>query len=296
MIKNFPQIANKIKGSIAYIDTLNLWLIEPLSEAEYKDFKDLGGDQVREIEKENFVGEYTQRLILEQPSHELLSWLDNRLSTFYKRRHIFTRLDIALDLICDNYEDALDLLRFVDLHLTQPWRRDSKRFHFKDTVYSKKIVKGKKTPRNNIAVYQRKSKLTDAYCCHIEWRIISSNAISSNNITDINDLVNFNYYEFWKKKLRLEYIDVYKLGKIALKRTRRKKPLFMKHNGKNYYDKFLMTGGLLSRCCKSEYGTSAQDLLDYFHNTAFDVKKSLVRLDNSILLPSTSPGVVARTH
>ena len=153
MLDNYPDIANKVKESISYIDRVDMWITEELSGSDEDILGRLGKYQMREIEKKDFLGDYRKRLILYQPSIELLRWLHKRL--FNRIFICFTRLEIALDLICEDLCDVRDVKEFIDLHLIQLWRRNSYRVVFKDTTYYKEG-----SSRNNIAVYKRERGTT----------------------------------------------------------------------------------------------------------------------------------------
>ena len=187
MQTHFPEIANKVKESTSYIDRVDLWIAVVPSESDEAILASFGAYEVRDIEKMDFIGPYKKRLCLFQPNFEVLAWLQERLSN--RVAYCFNKLEIALDVFCENRCDTNEVRNFIDLHLIQLWRRNSFRTIYVDTTYYKEG-----SAKNNIAIYKRNSKLTGNYCCHVERRIIMSAAIKAKGIRKISDLINLNHY------------------------------------------------------------------------------------------------------
>ena len=288
----YPDFKQKIKGTISYYDTIEIWLTREICKSEMENLKLLGKVRVRSIKKYHRRN-YTKRLILSQPSIGLLKLLDEILSRSDPQDYVLTRVDIALDLITEKSVHADYLKRKIDFHLIQGWRGKSVKVVVeKETIYFRGIGS-----RNNICIYSDKpSKMTDEPCCHIEWRMKSTHAIAAKSIKSILDLIHFDHEEFWKSRLKLVSVDLFKLGQIYIYRNRKKRLLHKKHDNGDWHN-YRWAGAAIFRIKSRSNSSNAIDcieqasvqyFLDKYRDSDIPVKKALTVLDNKILLPTST--------
>jgi len=285
---NIPVILDRIP----YIDTV--WLLIS---------KDVHFDDKDKTELEQFcrsanlttVGrrrrwimgdKWGQRLQIQLPTMDALLWLHNRFDVYGQNLILMTRVDFSLDLITHCLRHARQLQAFFNCHLVQRWHGAGIVEFINGTMYFRC-----RKSRNNIAVYSGKlSKITKTDCCHIDWRICKADTLRRAGFNSIEDLINWNPYEFWKKRLVLMEMDYYKLGKILKNMGRRKIP-FIKKYGPFSYDVFRRAGGLIKRCTQldDESYSSVQKIIDFFRICDKQRKRAvrgcLIKLSNDEFLP-----------
>lgn len=84
------------------------------------------------------------------------------------------RVDLAFDFMVPTAQGLREFRRFLERHLTQPWRGTRKQCRFEGTLYF-----GSSWSRRNIAIYSdRPSKITGQPCVHIELRYCRSGSCS----------------------------------------------------------------------------------------------------------------------
>jgi len=288
MLLKTPLILDKI----TYIDTV--WLL--ISKDEHFDETELAElEQYCRSVKLTEVGprrrrlmgdKWGQRLNIQLLTMDALLWLHNRFDVYGKNLILMTRVDFSLDLTTYSLRDAQQLQAYFNCHLVQKWHGAGIVCFDNGTMYFRC-----RKSRNNIAVYSgRPSKITNTSCCHFDWRICKADTLRRAGFHSIEDLINWNPYEFWKKRLVLMEMDFYKLGKIYNDMGRRKKP-FIKQRGSYKYDVFKRTGDLIKRCIQlpNESYSSVQKAIDFFRvcdiRTKRGVRGCLVKLSNDDFLP-----------
>jgi len=197
MLLKTPLILDKI----TYIDTV--WLL--ISKDEHFDEKELAElEQYCRSVKLTEVGprrrrlmgdKWGQRLNIQLLTMDALLWLHNRFGANGQNLILMTRVDFSLDLITQYLKSAQELQAFINCHLVQRWHGAGVVKFINGTMYFRC-----RYSRNNIAVYSdRPSKITGEFCCHIEWRICTADALRRAGFYSIEDLINWNPNEFWKK-------------------------------------------------------------------------------------------------
>ena len=128
-------------------------------------------------------------------------------------------LELAWDFIMHTQSDAERFGNWVRSHLVELWRGNKKVFNYMDTRYSANRHK------NQTVMYSDKSsKIENKPCLHLEWRMRGVRAIDAAKC-DFNKLAIMDDYAhkaFWNRRIRIVQINLTKLGRIVLGRTRKK--------------------------------------------------------------------------
>ena len=119
-----------------------------------------------------------------------------------------SRMDIALDLLTEDRFDARRLAFFFYRHLCLRYHRCARglwlRFYDEGRRDHYGLYWGGSNSRRNIALYFDKvSKLSNSSCCHVEYRVISSSAVSAQEIRVIDDLLKFDQRAFIEREFCL---------------------------------------------------------------------------------------------
>lgn len=189
---------------------------------------------------------WTYKLEVFQPSTEALSYLaDNQGNS----KILINYLELALDFITKDQTDASYLHNFFDVCRIKKWHgkqvtvkiseeknkehcpSDDKNVCIDDqeistdnygsgTTYS-----GKRGVRvNNVTYSDRPSKATGSECCHLEVRLKRSEVCKREKLNTVEDLINLNHKDFWRKHLFLQgFNDEEKIKKILEKKLRKLK-------------------------------------------------------------------------
>jgi hypothetical protein len=124
-------------------------------------------------------------------------------------QHLVTRMDLALDLIADDVTAAAAVKKFIDAHLTQPWRGKRSCAWVAASTYW-----GKASTRRNIMVYHdRPSKIRGSPACHVEFRFCRARVCRNYGVSTVLDLLQLDPCAVMRRNCRLSVIDHRKLDK-----------------------------------------------------------------------------------
>jgi hypothetical protein len=224
-----------------------------------------------------FDPRYVQRITLFQPTNEALQSLVTR------DPHM-TYVEISLDWIFSSRSDKDDAVEFLWKHLVKKNHRDQQvRFVGKDDKITR--YSGPRSAPNVIVVYADKpSKVTGQdHCVHIDWRINSGAALRRAGIHSLRDLLDLNYRQFWRKRLKICSLNLRALGRMHLNRNnsvKRRGPWVQYFcNGRFVYDVHLRIGSIIVRV-----NQSTQAVIDR-HRKDFEVNRCVITHEVPHLLP-----------
>ena len=112
-------IASKILSRVAYIDTVHILLKHGINAGQLAQLKDLCKQNGAAV---SFYGKwkpqainprYERELHLQTPTNAVFAHLARNINQTY----CVTRVDVSLDLITRNKQDAYEVLDFLQLHL-----------------------------------------------------------------------------------------------------------------------------------------------------------------------------------
>lgn len=280
MITKYKDIEKSIVERISYIDTVRIWFPRKPSKDESRIIRSLCEGRKTRICNRHMLyqNKWVCRYILQQPSIEVFDYIH----FIFGNNVLINRIDIALDLCAENYDDGNKIAEFIDRALIHLWHGDQLFCRYKNTSYS-----AKRKSRRNYARYFTFSKINGKPCGHIELRLSSSSSLKHYGFSDISVIKNINIYEVWEKHLQLRDICLEKLGKYYSGRTQRKKAWMKKNAWDKPYNHFEFIGNALMRSSrKSNHPPTIQELIDTFRNTNVRVKSCLIKIDNKPFLPS----------
>ena len=158
-----------------------------------------------------------------QPMPETLRILDETLQA--PKSASLLEVHIALDLITNTHEDALELHKYVEERFWPSTRlRTLAEYNEDETRFNKNTEKGVEvtldsTPKpqtfttyfnkatrkgDEIKLYSDKvSKVTGQPCLHIEWRIVGAVELRRANLGTVQQIVDLNIREFCKSRIDL---------------------------------------------------------------------------------------------
>ncbi|MDR6302563.1 hypothetical protein GGQ85_000239 [Nitrobacter vulgaris] len=207
----------------AYIDGMRVWFKRPLAPDEIAWL----GQQCRAVPRDEqyiklrrhpwpmrFNRSYVERYNIFQPTDEVLRWLANRDGV-----HL-SYAEISLDWIFDDEVDKDYADRLFRSIIVKKHHGNQGISFDKGTRYT--AARG---APNQIATYaDLPCRITgEEYCLHIDWRISGSEALRRAGIHSANDLINFDYREFWRKRLILREINYSALGRMLWNRGKQQK-------------------------------------------------------------------------
>ena len=207
----------------AYFDRVQVWLPQALRSADLHQLREqCGGGVHHKIQRPKWDrhGEYRQRLQLRQPKGEALLLL-SRLTGVH-----LNGVEVSLDWTFDDAYQLEQADRLVRSHWVKRW-------HGKQQVKAKHDTQywARKGSRNvPVAYSDRPSRLTDEeYCLHLDWRISGKEALQRVGICSAQDLISFDFRQFWQTRLLLYAVDMRKLGRaynnrLVLKKENRRQP------------------------------------------------------------------------
>jgi hypothetical protein len=177
---------------------------------------------------------------------------------------LLSRVDVALDFVAASFVEAEDLNTYLRNHLIQRWHGGKLLRVVKDTVYY-----GAAKSANNIALYADKPSRIDksGYCVHLEWRINSARAVRAAGFHDVDDLLEFNFREFWRRRLSLRDIprnqkELEDLGKSVRGQPKRRGPWLEPIGRRLVSNRFLRIGYTLLRASGFGEEVMAQEAWD----------------------------------
>lgn len=168
-----------------------------------------------------------------------------------------------------------------------------KRWHGKQRVKAKHDTHywARKGSRNVPVVYSdRPSRLTGEECClHLDWRISGKEALQRVGIGSAQDLISFDFHQFWRTRLLLYAVDLRKLGRaynnrLVLKKENRRQPWLKTSSTRRFeciFDYDLRRGFLIMRL---DGEGQSQRVIDRYN--ILRLKPCLVRIEvPALLLP-----------
>lgn len=155
------------------------------------------------------------RVDLNQPSQGLLLKLDERLSQSHYR---LIRVDTAYDFVVAHTRCLKELRAFFEQRAVVTYSKTAPN-QYKSTSYLSKLVKGKKPPRENIAIYENKASIfNDAPNVHIERRRHDKLNVATAGIRTLRDLAHYDFDARIGEDLCLyEVTNKSEIGKLLLK-------------------------------------------------------------------------------
>jgi hypothetical protein len=178
LLEKICQISSLVRRRIAYVDTIQILVDRDLAreEIKYLNLKD------REFGRSQRPGWFY--CIIQRPS-------SSRIIRYIERKfpkHIINRVDIAIDLLADNMQNASTIIQFLEYHVTQPHhgRRLSNRYMVSEEERTQYF--GRKWTTRNIALYVRTSKITKSPAAHLELRYCTARSCRKLGVQTISDL------------------------------------------------------------------------------------------------------------
>jgi hypothetical protein len=228
----------------------------------------------------HFGGRYIQRLELKQPSPTALQWLAGHPEA------LINRMEIAVDYIFADINQKDDAFYFLHQHLLRRWhgkkqkvklvRRQKRGSEVVDEMaMGQTRYDAGRGARNGIVFYGTKpSRITgELDCLHLEWRINGKDAVQAVGIKTGDDLLKFDHYEFWKKRLLFYRVDEARLGRLYRNHHSGKKRRFSSNADKR-------TGHVLINSVGS-----IQELIDQY-GSVVRLQSVLQPIRNDWLLPT----------
>src|SRR5579863_3280776 len=144
---------------LAYIDTIQI-LVKWTCLRRLAGLWLTGAGMVRR--PEHIENSPLYRVRIHQPTARTFDFIAN----LGKSNYIISRTDVAFDFVVASRDAANGLQRFLEHHLTQPWRGKRRTHSDFTTLYF-----GEKITSRNVAIYSDKpSKITGGHCTHVELR------------------------------------------------------------------------------------------------------------------------------
>ena len=278
-----PKIG-KIEGRWPFIDKIQVWLADPLTREQLSELRSRCAHVHSRRELMPFHGQWRHRLQLCQPDDDALALLDS----FAHGRRMVNYVEVALDLTTASRRDADDLAERLSRTWIKPWRGKQVVARVGNTLYGAQ----NRRIRNQAVMYaDQHSKATgEVYCVHLEWRITGADAVRAVGLSQLRDLIELDFREFWSKRLQLRHIDIGKLGR-AFRRTRRRKPWVVEWWPSHVVDMDQRAGMIIARAAQRSGDDDqparpvmcAQTILDYCKNV--NIKQAVIRLENDNFLP-----------
>ena len=206
-----------------YFDRIQFWLKLPIGDAQIEHLKrqcGKGGIYV-ENRRARFNPKYVQRIELKQPTKSALTWLSHRQDAF------INVVEVALDLVFETLLDRDATKELFDKHFIRSWHRKDQQIVFlkrqadgaPERIYNFSRAQTRYDATgwkaNSTVIYKEShTRVTgELNCVHIEWRLKGAKSVCNAGFKTGNDLLRFDHRSFWKKKLKLSYIDPERLGR-----------------------------------------------------------------------------------
>jgi hypothetical protein len=253
-------------------------------------------------------GARRQRLMLYQPSREVLRFLANVEAAY------LNLAEVAFDWTFEDPADLDEAVDFVRRHVVKKYHRGTLRwvvgkYQRGKICWYRRLVEARtaghnsdhdemtaKIPtrytnspqsRTNLLHYHdRPSKVQQAVgklCLHGEWRTKGRSTLCREGIPSISELLRLDHRAFWQKRLRLYQVDLDKLGRLYsihfLGQQRRRRGPHIKFYGSLALNVDRAYGSLMVRSCGS-----VQEALAIYRKH-FNIRSCLKEIDISHLLP-----------
>jgi len=267
-------------GVYSYVDALRVWLNPPLTAQELAWLRQQRGGKKMRVHDHRapFEPRYQQRIMPFQPTQEVLQSLATRTDA-----HL-NYLELSLDWTFDYEWDRDAAFEFICRYLVKEYHRDQKIVFVgnngKITRYS-----GPRSAPNVLVVYADLPCRVNGlpYCVHLDWRIKGRSALRRAAINSVRDLLDLDYRQFWRCRLKFCEVDLRALGRKYCnweRGTKRREPwMHFSPNGRYAYDVHLRAGSIIVRARQS-----TQAVIDQ-HRNHFDVNSCLIRHEVPHLLP-----------
>ena len=183
-------------------------------------------------------------------------------------------IELALDVIVSDREEAHRLFEYLTARLVQKWYKGGVQMHGNGCYFG-----GRRWGRRQFVMYwDRPSKIIDAPCLHIEMRLSGKAQCRRSNVGTFHHLLDHDHGDFWAKTLRLEEVNLCKLGRQFRGRSRAKRLDAMD----------VRVGGMLAIASQGmSPGIKAQEIRSrYGGRSWFRPAICMVRLDTRPYLPS----------
>lgn len=257
----------------AFIDNLTVWLPQPLDSPSRAGLLPYGSIDIQDGPS-RFDGWFRQRLQIRQPSTQTLRGLIDL-------PHMINYTELGLDWTFSTESERDAAAAYFDSHHVKRWHRDGLRYA-RDTRYTGR----RKAPNNLVTYHHLPSRITgEINCVHHDWRVRGRTACRHAGINSVEDLLNFDHHEFWKKRLILATIDRLKFGRLYRKsRLPGSAPVWLavSRSGRVLYDQDHRTATILLNL--DERMRKTQEVLDHY-GKQFRVRDCLIRLGVDHLLP-----------
>jgi hypothetical protein len=245
------DLESLILARVVYVDTFCSWTTRRLEQYEY-DTLDSPCGTFHCANKGPMKYHPTWRLkfVCHQPQAEVFELL----AGLPRCKVLLSRVDIALDLLTNTRTEAEEVKAILDRHLVMAWHGMQKLSRVKETTYF-----GGRPARNNIAIYSdRPSKVNGSPCCHTEWRITGAQPVRAAGV-DLNHLDPVGMFtRMARRRLKFAALtDHAKLGKIVLRKTRRRGPWMVEYVPGWPFDRFKKVGHIVERA-----HDSLQEIID----------------------------------
>ncbi len=303
---NLPELV----GKLPYFDTIAVWIEDVPDDAIVSQLRKLCRHLHVETDPKKIWREDLKcRLDLNGPKNPAFGLLRDIVG---EGSYCINKVHVTLDLCVKTAWEADVLGRFVKRTLVKLWNGNQCSKYYETTKYLAEDSWGV----SNIVIYSDLySKVVHLPCTHIEWRSNGSSQVRQAGVKSFDDLLTFDFNGFWRKRLVLEWIDAWALGRKHAGRRRVLPPKVIgTRNGGFIYDSDYRAGMLLLRhfvmdyikqkkesLGKKRWGKEdqdedrlyeAQDIRLWLHEVAgYQPRDVMVRLDNECLLPNPNDNV-----
>jgi hypothetical protein len=161
----------------------------------------------------------TFRLLADLETRNSWRVVKNRRGKVAPNLHI-SWVHIARDLLVATKDDAETVQQFVRRHIRKRWSRDAV-IVVKDVRYT-----NRRWSSTNLADYSGDEECHGEQCCHFEFRLQRSHAVTRAGIRSVSDLMGLNLAEFWETRFLLFDYDLRladRIGKVLLGRSHLRK-------------------------------------------------------------------------
>jgi hypothetical protein len=188
-------------------------------------------------------------------------------------------VELALDVIVNNRGEALRLFDYLITKLVQKWSKSNVRMKGNGCYFGPR----KWGRRQFVLYWDRPSKITGEPCVHIEMRLSGKAVVRRSKVNTFERLLRHDHRAFWVKNLRLEEVDISRLGKQFRGRARAKKP----------DPKDSRIGMMLAISSQGESpGVKAQEIRsEYGGRSWFRPQTCMIRIDTRPYLPTGANNV-----
>lgn len=249
-----------------YIDAAQMWLCKPAGPSTLAKLGKACGHLYSENGPSRFSSRYQQRLDFKQPNEDALRWIADRDDA------LINSVEVALDFAFSTETELDECFLYLDQHLVRRWHGA----HQQIRLVSGTRYDAQRRAPNKLVLYPIDLLL------HLEWRLRGAKAVRSAGIKTGNDLLQFDFHQFWKQRLLLLDVDREHLGRSIRNRknrTRDRAP-WIATIGKG----FRINWDFRIGCIATRPFDTVQELLDKSNRNR--IRRSLVRLDNSEFLPA----------